>query len=188
MHQQTSNTRALVEAGLAIALAVVLRQIPGIQMPFGGEVTWAAMVPLIVISLRHGPKVGISAGLIFGFTRFLQDPASFKVHWLQIILDYFTAFGAMGLAGFFPGRPYLGTSVAIVARFVSHFASGVVFFSQWVPESIQQWAGAWAPAVYSFLYNGAYMGPELIINLVVVGIVWRALSRQRGVVTGGEAH
>lgn len=186
--QQSSSTRAVVEAGLAVALAVILRQIPGIQMPFGGEITWATMVPLLIVALRHGPRVGITAGVVFGLTRFLQDPADFKVHWVQILLDYFIAFGALGLAGFFPRRPSLGVTVGILGRFISHFISGVVFWSQWAPDSIKQWAGAWTPAVYSFLYNGAYMGPELIINLVVVGIVWRALSRQRGVVTGGEAR
>lgn len=78
--------------------------------------------------------------------------------------------------------------MGILGRFVSHFISGVVFFRQWAPDSMKHWAGAWTPAVYFFLYNGAQMRPELINNLVVVGIVWRALSRQRGVVTGGEAH
>ncbi|MHB9144366.1 MAG: energy-coupled thiamine transporter ThiT [Symbiobacteriia bacterium] len=181
------STQAVVEAGLAVALAVILRQIPGIQMPFGGEISWASMVPLLLVALRRGPKVGITAGLVFGLTRFIQDPASYKVHWVQIILDYFIAFGVLGLAGFFPRRPTAGVTVGILGRFVSHVISGVVFFSQWTPENIKAWAGPWGGLTYSVLYNGAYMLPELIISLIMVGIVWRALNRQRGVPTGGEA-
>ncbi|MDQ3378046.1 MAG: energy-coupled thiamine transporter ThiT, partial [Actinomycetota bacterium] len=79
---------------------------------------------------------------------------------------------ALGLAGFF--RPtvrgaVIGATVAVLARLVCHFVSGVVFFASYAPEG-------WNPYVYSGAYNAAYLVPSLVIALVVVVVLLRALE------------
>jgi thiamine transporter len=159
----------LTEAALAIALAFVLGLIKVFQMPFGGSIS-LEMIPLILLALRQGPVVGVITGAAYGLLNLAVGPV--VVHPVQVLFDYPLAFGALGLAGFF--RPtvrgaVIGATVAVLARFVCHFVSGVVFFASYAPEG-------WNPYVYSGAYNAAYLIPSLVIALVVVVVLLRALE------------
>ena len=163
------DTRVLTEAALAVALAFVLGFIALFKMPFGGSVS-LEMIPLILLALRQGWKVGIVAGAAYGLLDLAIDP--YVVHPVQVLLDYPLAFGALGLAGLF--RPtvrgaILGTTVAVLARFACHFVSGVVFFASYAPEG-------WNIYLYSAAYNAAYLAPSLGIALVVVVVLLKALE------------
>jgi thiamine transporter len=163
------DTRVLTEAALAIALAFVLGLIKIFQMPFGGSIS-LEMVPLILLALRQGPFVGIVAGAAYGLLDLAIEP--FIVHPVQVIFDYPLAFGVLGLAGFFQPTvrgAILGTVVAVLARFLCHFVSGVVFFASYAPEG-------WNPYLYSAAYNAGYLVPSLAIALVVVVVLLRALE------------
>jgi len=113
------------------------------------------MVPLLLLALRRGPVVGIFGGVLNGliqmfFGGYIYTP-------VQALLDYPVAFGCIGLAGFFRKNVYIGVFVALLGRFLSHFISGVVFFGQFAPPEF----GA---VLYSIIYNGEYMLPELIVS------------------------
>lgn len=167
--KQFTNTRVLAEASLAIALAFVLGLITVFRMPFGGSIS-LEMIPLILLAMRQGWRVGITAGVVYGFLNLAISP--FVVHPIQVLLDYPLAFGALGLAGLFPPTArgtILGTLVAVSARFVCHFLSGVVFFASYAPEG-------WNPYLYSAAYNTAYLIPSLVLALVVVVVLLRALD------------
>ena len=163
------DTRVLAEAALAIALAFVLGLIKVFHMPFGGSIS-LEMVPLILLALRQGPAVGIVAGAAYGLLNLAVDPIA--LHPVQVIFDYPLAFGALGLAGFFKPTvrgAILGTIVAVLARFLCHFVSGVVFFASYAPEG-------WNPYLYSAAYNAGYLVPSLAIALVVVVVLLKALE------------
>ncbi len=166
------DTRVLTEAALAIALAFVLGLVKVFQMPFGGSIS-LEMIPLILLALRQGPVVGVVAGSAYGLLNLAVQPV--VVHPVQVLFDYPLAFGALGLAGFF--RPtvrgaVIGATVAVLARFVCHFVSGVVFFASYAPEG-------WNPLVYSVAYNAAYLVPSLVLALAVVVVLLRALEGAR---------
>ncbi|HEV2093551.1 MAG TPA: energy-coupled thiamine transporter ThiT, partial [Rubrobacter sp.] len=57
----------------------------------------------------------------------------------------------------------------VLARFVCHFISGIVFFASYAPEG-------WNPYLYSAAYNAAYLVPSLAIALVVVVLLLKALE------------
>jgi thiamine transporter len=163
------DPRVLTEAALAIALAFVLGLIKVFQMPFGGSIS-LDMVPLILLALRQGPFVGIVTGAAYGLLNLAIEP--FIVHPVQVLLDYPLAFGALGLAGFFQPTvrgAILGTVVAVLARFICHFISGVVYFASYAPEG-------WNVYIYSAAYNAAYLIPSLIVAVVVVLVLLRALE------------
>jgi thiamine transporter len=163
------DTRVLAEAALAVALAFVLGLIKVFQMPFGGSIS-LEMVPLILLALRQGPWVGIVAGAAYGLLDLAIEP--FIVHPVQVVFDYPLAFGVLGLAGFFQPTvrgAILGTVVAVLARFLCHFISGVVFFASYAPEG-------WNPYLYSAAYNAAYLVPSLVIALIAVVALLRALE------------
>jgi thiamine transporter len=163
------DPRVLTEAALAVALAFVLGLIKVWKMPFGGSIS-LEMVPLILLALRQGPWVGIVAGAAYGLLDLAIEP--FALHPVQVIFDYPLAFGVLGLAGLFQPTfrgAILGTVVAVLARFLCHFVSGVVFFASYAPEG-------WNASLYSAAYNAAYLVPSLIIALIAVTVLLRALE------------
>jgi thiamine transporter len=164
------DTRVLTEAALAVALAFVLGFVVLFKMPNGGSVS-LEMIPLILLALRQGWKVGVVAGAAYGLLDLAID--FYVVHPVQFILDYPLAYGALGLAGLFKPTvrgAVLGTTVAVLARFACHFLSGVVFFASVAPQG-------WNPYLYSAAYNAAYLAPSLGIALVVTVVLLKALER-----------
>lgn len=156
------QTRILTEVIAAVALSGVLHLITMYQFPEGGRITAAAMVPVLFVALRRGPKIGILAGIAFGLVVLIEEP--FIFHPLQVLFDYPLAFGALGLAGFFRKFPLVGVVVGIAGRFVCHFTSGLVFFATYAPAGM-------SPALYSALYNGSYLVPELVVSSIVMFVL-----------------
>ena len=52
--EKTKKTGTLVECSVLIAMAFVLSFIKIIDMPYGGAVTAASMLPIILAGYRHG--------------------------------------------------------------------------------------------------------------------------------------
>ena len=92
----------------------------------------------------------------------------------QVLFDYPLAFGALGLSGLFCDKKWglqIGYVVGVLGRFIFSTLSGVIFFADYAPEGMNPW-------VYSTIYQGAYLGTELIMTLIVISIppVTKALS------------
>ncbi len=171
-----TSTRMLTEAGIMIAAAQILSYIKIFEAPYGGSVTAGSMIPIIVFSLRWGVKSGLLAGTAYGVMQFLLGGAIYSYHIVSILFDYVVAFGLLGLAGLFRSSikgVFMGTSLGLLGRFVCHVISGVVVWASYAPEGMN-------PMVYSVLYNGSYLLPELIITLVIVGILYKPLIRNIG--------
>lgn len=173
------SSREITEIGLGVALAWVLSVVRIYQMPQGGIIS-LEMLPIFLLAFRRGPRVGVTTGLIFGLFRLLPLPLAeppFLVHPAQVILDYPLPFVLCGLAGYFRGKslPWIlsGIAVGSVARFFSHFASGVIFFASYAPAGQSVW---W----YSLVYNGTYMVPQMLICLLITPLVLRLLPRLPG--------
>ena len=153
------DSKLLAEVAVTVALGTVLSNIKVYQMPFGGSLTLASMVPLFLLSMRRGPYVGVFAGAVHGMVQLALQP--YILTPIQVIIDYPLPFACIGLAGFFKKIPLLGVVVGIAGRFLSHFVSGVVFWYMYTPEGM-------TAVVYSAVYNGSYLIGELIISAIVV--------------------
>src|SRR5690554_6432590 len=92
------TTRIIVEAGMMLALAWLLGRIKLWSAPMGGSVTAGSMVPLLLIAVLRGPKVGITVGAIYGLIDYLMG--GYTVSVIQWFLDYPLAFACLGVAGF----------------------------------------------------------------------------------------
>ena len=161
------NTWMLAEAGITLAMAWVLNQLKILPMPFGGSITAGGMVPLLLFAFRWGGVRGIAVCGLYGVLDLVLGGHFY--HWFSIIFDYPVAFGMIGLAGFFGKKTAgvaMGTAVGLTGRFLCHVLSGVVAFAEYAPEGQ-------TPLLYSILYNGAYMLPELVISFVLVMLVLR---------------
>ena len=159
MGETRFDTRVLAEVSVMVALSLVLNFIKVYQLPQGGSITLGSMVPVLLISFRRGPKVGVFSGVVFGMAQMLLDGWFYSP--VGMILDYPLAFGALGLAGIFRKTPLVGVVVSLAMRFLSHFISGVVFFGMYAPEGM-------SPIVYSAVYNGSYMLPEMVISGIFI--------------------
>ena len=153
------DTQVLAEVSISVALAYVLNLIIVYHLPQGGSITLGSMVPILLVAFRRGPRIGVFAGMVFGFVQLFLGGYWFTL--AQVILDYPVAFAVLGLAGFFRNSPMVGVAVAMVLRFLAHFISGVVFFGVYAPPEL-------GPYVYSAIYNGSYMLPEFVISAVMI--------------------
>ena len=161
------NLRALIESALLIATSFVLSYITLLKLPQGGSVTPLSMLPLLTIGLRHGPKWGLCGGFVYACLQMLQDfwppPSGTAVAYISVILlDYIIAFTVLGFSGLFRGRRFGAVFVApfcLFLRFLSHFASGILIWSYYA-EGTPAW-------LYSLIYNGSYMGIELVFTTIV---------------------
>jgi thiamine transporter len=153
------STRIIAEVSIFVALATALSFITFVVFPQGGSVTAGSMVPMLWLALRRGPRIGIFAGVVYGLVQLAVMPQVYYP--AQVLLDYPLAFGCLGLAGFFRKRALVGVVVAISGRFVMHFLSGVLFFAQYAPAGM-------SPIVYSAVYNGSYLIPEMAISVFII--------------------
>ena len=212
-----SKTKRLTESAMLIAVAIVLELVSKMfipEMPFGGQVTLVSMLPVVLISYRHGVKWGLVAGLGYALMEmvigaktvaaafqpgYFGDGAMILNALIMCVLDYLVAFTALGLGGAFRERTEnpglglcLGSVLALSARYVSHIASGYILFSGWAEwfftqEGFPAWGASLVASlnpnmlglVYSVVYNGMYMVPEIILTAVVSLF----LARAKGIVT-----
>jgi thiamine transporter len=160
------STRVLAEVVIFVALATALSFIIIFHLPEGGSITLASMVPILWLALRRGPKIGLFAGAVYGLVQLAVMP---QIYYLpQVLLDYPLAFGCLGLAGFFQKRWALaGVTVAITGRFIMHLISGALYFASFAPIGMNPW-------VYSAIYNGSYLLPELGISLFVIFLLMKS--------------
>lgn len=165
------NTRMLVEASMMLALAIILGEFVVLfKMPMGGSVTLGGMVPLFLFAFRWGGKKGLLVGAVYGILDMMIG--FYAAHPISLILDYPLAFAMIGLAGFFKKSTvgYIGGILTgIAVRFICHVISGVVFFASYAPEGQ-------SPLLYSILYNGTFLLPELIITVVLTLLLVKLLK------------
>lgn len=179
---KTDPTRKLVECAMMIALATVLSFVKIFEMPQGGSVTAASMVPLVLVSYRHGVKWGLATGFVHSLLQmaigFYPPPAGTFAAFLGVIfLDYVLAFTALGAAAFFgkwiknrAASGAVGAAVAVFLRFICSFLSGILIWESFAPENVPVW-------YYSLTYNGSYMLPELVITAAAAAALLPVLDR-----------
>lgn len=156
------DSKLIARIGLAIALAFILDMIKIYTLPNGGgSISLGSMVPILLISFIYGPSIGLFTGFLFGVFKLILDP--YILNPIQVLFDYPLPFMAIGVAGFFKNK-YIGASIGMFLRFISHFISGVVFFGSYAPEGI-------SPIIYSLAVNGSAVGGELIICLVLLAFL-----------------
>lgn len=162
---KSMKTKELVYSAIAIAIAVVLSQIKIVKFPQGGSITLASMLFIVVIGYWFGVTQGVICGIAYGLLQLIVD--GWVVHPIQLIIDYPLAFGALGLAGIFRKSEsglLKGLVFGAFARFICHFISGVVFFSQYAADYNMD------PVPYSLGYNIAYIGAEVFVTGLVLSI------------------
>lgn len=191
MNTVSKRTFNLVLAGIMIAMGTVLGFVKPFELPYGGAITLCSMLPVMFFSYRCGLKWGLSAGLVFSVLQLLFGLDALKgISAMMVVgsifLDYILAFTVLGLAGMFRGKIKndavaftLGSFVSMMLRYFCSFLSGWVLWASFNETAdMQGFIASFFPAlgnlsgtalavVYSLVYNGSYMIPEIILTCVV---------------------
>ncbi len=159
------NSRCLAFAGITVAMSFGLSYVKLWEMPQGGSITLASLLPIMLFSYAYGVKKGVLVCFTYGILQAVQDP--FIIHPAQFFLDYPIAFAGIGLTGLFakkiktPALAFsLGGVCALAFRFISHLLSGIFAFSAY--------AGEVGAVAYSLAYNSFVFIDGAIV--IAVGI------------------
>ena len=158
------NTKTLALGAMCIALSSVLSLIKLFELPNGGSVTPASMLPMMLFAYVYGTVPGLLLGAVYGFLQFLFGGWFLSVP--QMLMDYPIAFAMIGLAGLTNKLPdqqlglSLGVIIASIGRFIAAVVAGLIFWTDLTD-------GLWPAIVYSLGYTGSYMGIECVICVVI---------------------
>lgn len=168
------GAKQLAFCAAAMALAMITSCLKLFHLAYGGSITLFSMLFICLIGYWFGLKTGLMAACAYGILQLVVDPYIIGI--AQMLTDYLFAFGALGLSGLFAGKKHgliKGYLLGVFGRFVFTFLSGMIFFGSYAAGY-----GLSAP-VYSFLYNGSYIGAEALLTVIVLSIpaVQKGLSR-----------
>lgn len=160
--------KEIIFSAIAIALATVVSVVLKLpSLPFGGSITLFSMLIMCLPGYWFGFRTGLIAALAYGTLQLLFDP--YIVHPLQLLLDYPLAFGALGLAGLFHKSKnglLIGYIAGVAGRFVIHMISGLIYFTDYVPDLKGNIAAVWGSTVY----NMSYIVPEFVITCILLAL------------------
>ena len=163
----------MVECAMLVALAFALSWVTLWKMPMGGSVTLASMLPIMLVGIKYGPKIGLGTAFVYSLTQLAQaliqgDVFPYCQSRAMIVLcalfDYVVPFTVLGASGIFAEKgkfgAYIGMIAAVAIRFICHFVTGVAIWGQWAPEGMGK-------MLYSLVYNGSFLSADFAICIAV---------------------
>lgn len=171
------RVRELAEIAMMAALAMAMSYIPfDIGVSFGVQF---GVIPICLISLRRGTKVGMITAFIWGILYFVTGKADILSP-LQFIIEYFVAFAFCGLTGVVSDKAHqavhldenkklikwvgIGTFIGIACEYFVHFIAGVIYWGQYAPEGQ-------SPIFYSATMNFASGFSTWIACFLILAVV-----------------
>ncbi len=145
------KTKKLVITAMLLAIATVLSVIKLFELPFGGTVTPASMMPIVLIAYFYGTRWGIFSAFVYSIMQIVTGIGTVSAFFMPgdsqmalgaavmvCVIDYFVAFTLLGFGGVFKGKiksdvmaVALGSVLACFLRALAHIVSGAVFFGTW---------------------------------------------------------
>lgn len=172
-----SKMRVLAEVAIFSAIALVFDKFPLFTMPQGGSVS-LVMLPILLLSLRHGWQIGLVTGGIVGTIQLFYG--GYFLNIFQVFLDYALSYAGIGLAGLLAPlltkhkdlrqaaliislSGLLGGSIRLLATFLS----GIIFYADYATPGMPVW-------LYSFTYNISYILPSTAIASILLILLYKA--------------
>ena len=162
------SPKRLAFCGVSIALGFVLSYIK-VEMPYGGSVTAFSMLCVCIIGYFYGIKAGILSAFAYSILQFFQNGGSFMLSPIQVCCDYFFAFTALGITGFFykkKNKFILGYMIAILVRGLFHTMGGYLYWMDYMPVNFPKNLAF----LYPFIYNYSYILVEGVITILILKI------------------
>lgn len=214
------NIYWITESAVMIALAAVLELVSKMiipELPFGGQITIVAMLPVAFTAWKYGVAKGLVTGFVYSLVQMAMGTHTISAAAmpssdgylgsvgkvvLMLLLDYICAFTVIGLAAMYKGKIKkntislpLGVLTVLVLRYICHIASGFILYSAWAEwfftqdgfyswgqKIVETFSGNALSFVYSVIYNGFFMIPEIIITTIAAIVISRIpqLTKTKG--------
>lgn len=184
MNNNAKTVSTISEVGILAALGFVFDELQGVLFkgifPNGGSIGFA-MIAVVIVAFRKGFLPALLTGLLMGL--FDIATSAYILHPAQILLDYILPYGLVAFAALF--RPLfiksqskktkiafllVGTILGGLLKFLSHYLSGAIFFSD--PNTFSWGLNSLNPYIYSLLYNGAFMLPCILLTSALAIILF----------------
>ena len=207
----TLKVRRLTESGMMIALATAISfvcsliPVPPFNFPFGGGITIAGMLPIILIAYLYGTRWGLLTGFVYSLIQMLLGHSTVSSLFLPVeeggmqlsaallicVIDYVIAYTALGLGGIFRKRLspvkalVLGSIVALATRYLCHIISGAIFYGAWAEWFFTQEGfysigsfivDHFSGAALSVIYSVFYNGLYMVPEILITAIAAAAVS------------
>ena len=207
----STKTKRLTESAMLLAIAILLEFLSKAfipEMAFGGQLTIVSMLPVVLISYRHGVKWGFVTAFTYALIEIVIGAKTVSAAFLpgyfgdgtmigsaiiMCLFDYILAYSALGIGGIFRNRIknagvalMCGSLVALGSRYLCHIVSGYVLFAGWAEwfftqEGFPAWGAHLVESLdsttlgilYSVVYNGMYMLPEMIFTAIAAILIAR---------------
>ncbi len=180
------RTKDLTYGAICLAASYALSFL-GIGLPYGGTITFASVLPIMIYCYYFGFFKGLVVTVSYTVLQFFQSPSI--VHPMSAVLDYAIPYLSLAFLGVFSYRQsrynkiitdgkhqlaahvpfFIGVACYFAVRYISHVLSGVLFWGEYIA-----WDGWWQNHLwaYSFAYNGVFFIPDTIIALcAAVGVL-----------------
>lgn len=190
------KTKRMVQTAVMLAIATVLSVVSLFRLPFGGEVTPAAMLPVLLIAYVYGVKWGLFSAAVYGLLQMLtgmnvvaalfMPGDSQMLVWQAILIcliDYIIAYTMLGFCGMFKNHiknPVVSITVgafcALLLRYIMHIISGYIFYGAWAEWFFTQEGfysfgsvilGKFSGNTLSLVYSVIYNGLYMIPETVI---------------------
>lgn len=160
------SVKRLSFCGVAIAMGFVLSFVK-IHMPYGGSATAFSMLCICIIGYFYGIKAGLLSAAAYSILQFFQN-STYILSPMQVCCDYFFAFTALGITGFFykKNKFILGYFLAIMLRGLFHSIGGYLYWMDYMPENFPQSLAV----LYPVIYNYSYILLEGVITIIALKI------------------
>lgn len=179
MNKSSNIIRTMCEIGLFTAIGYILDELQGLVNFTNGGSIGIAMIAVLIVGYRRGGIAGILTGLFMGALDLLSK--AYIYHPAQVLLDYILPYALVGCAGFL--KPFFdkskdkkegllwlisGAFIGGMLKFVSHFLAGIFFWGDpnyfiWNISNVY---------LYSFLYNIAFVGPSIILCIIILVLLY----------------
>lgn len=169
----------------------LVSMLPIVLISYRYGVKWGLFCGLVYSMLQMG--LGVKTVTAAFQADYFGDGVMILNAIIMVFLDYVLAYTLLGFGGVFrnrikrPGVSLLcGSLVALFARYVAHIFSGYILFAGWAEwfftqEGFPAWGAKLVESVspgvlgflYSVVYNGMFMIPEIIITAVAALLIAR---------------
>lgn len=202
------KTKMLVESAILIAIAIILEFVSKVlpfQLPFGGGITIASTLPVIIIGYKYGLKWGVITGFVYSLLEIMVGIQTISIYFIgedvmplnyalmATFLDYIVASVVIGLAGIFKNKLanrnielMYGCVFTLSLRFLAYFVSGFLFwgsYAEWffTQDSISSFGefvlSTFSGMGLSVFYSAFYNGSYMIPEIIVTTIVAGVLMK-----------
>ncbi|MDE6398452.1 MAG: energy-coupled thiamine transporter ThiT, partial [Clostridiales bacterium] len=156
------RTRDITYGAICLASSYALSFL-GVGMPYGGTVTFASVLPVMIYCYYFGFFKGLVVTAAYTVLQFFQSPSI--VHPMSAVLDYVIPYLALIFLGIFSYRQarfnktvaankhplcahipfFIGIACYFAVRYISHVLSGVLFWGDYIA-----WDGWWQNHLWAY--------------------------------------